>query len=66
MWDEAKSTFSGGNMVDAIAKAKTVKEKALEVMKTLGMPVPEAPPAAAPPAPQAPQAPPAPQAAPKG
>ena len=61
MWDEAKSTFSGGNMVDAIAKAKTVKEKALEVMKTLGMPVPEAPPA-----PQAPQAPPAPQAAPKG
>jgi hypothetical protein len=60
MWDEAKSTFSGGDMAPAIAKAKTVKEKALEVMKTLGMPVPEAPPA---PVPQAPQAP---QAAPKG
>lgn len=63
MWDEAKSTFSGGDTASAIAKAKTVKEKALEVMKTLGMPVPEAPPA---PVPQAPQAPPAPPAAPKG
>jgi hypothetical protein len=43
MWDEAKSTFSGGNMVDAIAKAKTVKEKAMEVMNNLGMQAPEAP-----------------------
>jgi hypothetical protein len=41
MWDEAKSTFSGGDMVDAIAKAKTVKEKAMEVMKNLGMQAPE-------------------------
>jgi hypothetical protein len=37
MWDEAKSTFSGGNTADAIAKAKTVKEKAMEVMNNLGI-----------------------------
>jgi len=43
MWDEAKSTFSGGNMADAIAKAKTVKEKAMEVMNVLGMQVQETP-----------------------
>jgi hypothetical protein len=43
MWDEAKSTFSGGNITDAIAKAKTVKEKAMEVMNNLGMQAPEAP-----------------------
>jgi hypothetical protein len=41
MLDEAKSTFSAGNMADAIAKAKTVKEKALEVMNNLGMQVQE-------------------------
>jgi hypothetical protein len=35
MWDEAKSTFSGGNMVDAIDKAKTVKEKAMAVINNL-------------------------------
>ena len=35
MWDEARSTFSGGNMVDAIAKAKTVKEKAMAVINNL-------------------------------
>jgi hypothetical protein len=43
MWDEAKSTFSGGNMDDAIAKAKTVKEKAMEVMTNLGIQIPEVP-----------------------
>ena len=37
MLEEAKSTFSGGNMADAIAKAKTVKEKALEVMNNIGI-----------------------------
>jgi hypothetical protein len=42
MWDEAKAAFSGGNMADAMAKAKTVKEKAVEVMTTLGMQVPAA------------------------
>jgi hypothetical protein len=35
MWVDAKSTFSGGNIDDAIAKAKTVKEKALEVINNL-------------------------------
>jgi hypothetical protein len=43
MWDEAKGTYSAGNMADAIAKAKTVKEKAMEVMSNLGMQVQEAP-----------------------
>ena len=53
MWDDAKSAFSGGNMADAVSKAKTVKERAVEVMTTLGMQVPAA-------------AAPAPAAAPKG
>jgi hypothetical protein len=55
MWDEAKAAFAGGNLADAMAKGKTVKEKAVEVMTTLGMQVP----AAAAPAP-------APAPAPKG
>ena len=42
MWDEAKAAYSGGNLADAMAKAKTVKEKAVEVMTTLGMQVPAA------------------------
>jgi hypothetical protein len=42
MWDEAKAAFSGGNMTDAMAKAKDVKEKAVAVMTTLGMQVPAA------------------------
>src|SRR5512137_1821494 len=37
MWDDAKTAFSGGNLADAMAKAKTVKE-----MTTLGMQVPAA------------------------
>ena len=40
MWDDAKASFSGGNMADAMAKATTVKDKAVEVMKTLNMQVP--------------------------
>ena len=39
-WEEAKSDFSGGNVADAMGKAKLVKEKAVEVMSTLGMKVP--------------------------
>ena len=42
MWDEAKAAFAGGNLADAMAKGKTVKEKAVEVMTTLGMQVPAA------------------------
>lgn len=57
MWDEAKAAFAGGNVADAVTKAKTVKERAVEVMTTLGMQVP----AAAAPAPVS-----APAPAPKG
>ena len=65
MWDEAKAASSGGNLADALAKAKTVKEKAVEVMTALGMQVPTA--AAPVPAPAAAPAPaPAPVPAPKG
>ena len=42
VWDEANNAFKEGNLADAIAKAKTVKEKAAEIMTTLGMQVPEA------------------------
>ena len=55
MWEDAKAAFAGGNAADALAKGKTVKEKAVEVMTALGMQVP----AAAAPAP-------APAPAPKG
>jgi len=59
MWDDAKAAFAGGNLADAMAKGKTVKEKAVEVMTALGMQVPAA---AAP----APVPAPAPAPAPKG
>jgi hypothetical protein len=42
VWDEASNAFKEGSLADAMAKAKTVKEKALEIMTTLGMKVPEA------------------------
>ncbi|OPY05842.1 MAG: hypothetical protein A4E67_01753 [Syntrophaceae bacterium PtaB.Bin038] len=42
MWEEAKAAFAGGNATDALAKGKTVKEKAVEVMTALGMQVPAA------------------------
>jgi len=37
-----KVPLQGGNVADAVAKAKTVKHKALEVMSTLGMQAPAA------------------------
>ena len=40
MWDDAQKAFSGGNLADAVSKAKTVKDKAVEMMSTLGMQVP--------------------------
>ena len=40
MWDEAQKAFSSGNLADAVSKAKTVKDKAVEMMTTLGMQVP--------------------------
>ncbi|HOD36697.1 MAG TPA: hypothetical protein PLR20_09020 [Syntrophales bacterium] len=42
MWEDAKAAFTGGNMTDALAKATTVKEKAVEVMTALGMQPPAA------------------------
>jgi len=41
-WEEASSAFQAGGMADALAKAKSVKEKAVEIMTTLGMQVPAA------------------------
>ena len=40
--NEATDAFKGGNLMDAVGKAKTVKEKATEIMNSLGMKVPEA------------------------
>ncbi len=39
---EASDAFKGGNLMDAVSKAKTVKEKAAEIMSSLGMKAPEA------------------------
>ena len=41
-WTEASNAFQGGNLMDAVDKAKTIKEKAVEIMNTLGMKPPEA------------------------
>jgi len=40
MWDDAQKAFSDGNLADALSKAKTIKDKAVEMMTTLGMQVP--------------------------
>ncbi len=41
-WTEATTAFGSGNLTDAIAKAQTVKAKAVEVMGLLNMQVPAA------------------------
>jgi hypothetical protein len=41
-WTEASNAFSSGNLMDAVNKAKTVKDKAVEIMNAIGMKVPEA------------------------
>ncbi len=41
-WTEAASAFATGNLADAVGKAKSVKETAVEIMNTLGMKPPEA------------------------
>jgi len=41
-WTEASNAFQGGNLVDAVGKAKVVKDKAVEIMSLLGMQVPAA------------------------
>jgi len=40
-WAEATEALKTGNMVDAVAKARSVKAKAVEVMNALGMPLPD-------------------------
>jgi len=40
IWEDAQKAFSGGNLADAVSKAKALKEKAVEMMTTLGMQVP--------------------------
>ena len=41
-WSEAQDAFNSGNVVDAVAKAKTVRTMAADIMTKLGMTVPEA------------------------
>jgi hypothetical protein len=41
-WTEASDAFNAGNLVDAVAKANSVKENSAELMNTLGMKPPEA------------------------
>ena len=41
-WTEASAASTGGNLMDAIAKATAVKKQAAEVLTVLNMPVPEA------------------------
>ncbi len=41
-WTDAQSAFQSGNLADAMAKAKTVKDKAVEIMTNLGMRMPAA------------------------
>jgi hypothetical protein len=36
-WTEATAAFTGGNAIDAVAKAKAVKAKGEELLKQLGM-----------------------------
>ena len=40
-WTEAKDTYAAGNLIDAVTKAKTVREKAVEAMTALGIQVQE-------------------------
>ncbi len=41
-WSDATAAFQGGNLTEAVDKAKAVKDKAVEIMNTLGMKPPEA------------------------
>ena len=41
-WTEASNAFNSGNLMDAVTKAKNVKDKAVEIMNAIGMKVPEA------------------------
>ena len=50
-WEEASAAFTGGNLVDAMAKAGGLKEKAMGIMGALGLQAPAPAPAEAPAAP---------------
>jgi hypothetical protein len=41
IWTQATEAFKGGNLTDALAKASAVKDKAVGIMTSLGMQVPE-------------------------
>jgi hypothetical protein len=41
-WTDAIAAYSGGNVADAVVKANTVKQKTVEALEALGMPVPPA------------------------
>lgn len=41
-WSESNTAFMSGDIADALAKAKAVKNGAVEIMRTLGMQVPAA------------------------
>jgi hypothetical protein len=41
-WTDAMAAYSGSNVADAVAKANTVKQKTVEALEALGMPVPPA------------------------
>jgi uncharacterized protein YaaN involved in tellurite resistance len=41
-WETAKESSKAGNLAEAVTKGNTVKEKAVQILQILGMPVPEA------------------------
>jgi len=41
-WTEASEAYKAGDLTDAVAKAKWSRDKAAEIMSSLGMPVPAA------------------------
>jgi hypothetical protein len=41
-WGVSQESFKGGSLAEAVTKANSVKEKAVQILKTLGMPVPVA------------------------
>jgi hypothetical protein len=43
MWEQAQNAFAAGNLPGATAKADTIREKAMEIMRTLGIKAPAAP-----------------------
>jgi hypothetical protein len=41
-WETAKESFKGGKLAEAVTQGNTIKEKAVQVLQLLGMPVPAA------------------------